>query len=169
MKAKCTVAVAMMLVMAAALDAQAQSRPASENADKFIGTYVLNVAKSTYEGAPAPKSSIRTFDYERDGTILVTVHTTSATGSASFVHFLITLDGREYEELSRGGGGRSKTTVSARKIDDSNIEATFSRDGKPYIWHSWNISADGKTQTVKRKSTTSDGKPTNFIQIYERQ
>ena len=170
MKAKYTVVVAVILVMTAALEAQAQARPASENADRFIGTYVLNVAKSTYEGAPAPKSSIRTFDYERDGTILVTVHTTSATGSASFVHFLIKLDGREYEELSRsGGGGPSKTTVSARKIDDSNIEATFSRDGKPYIWHSWNISADGKTQTVKRKSTTSDGKPTNFIQIYERQ
>jgi hypothetical protein len=169
MKAKCTAVAATMLVMVAALDAQAQARPASENADRFIGTYVLNVAKSTYEGAPAPKSSIRTFDYERDGTILVTVHTTSATGSASFVHFLITLDGREYEELSRGGGGHSKTTVSARKIDDSNIEATFSRDGKPYIWHSWNISADGKIQTVKRKSTTSDGKPTNFVQIYERQ
>lgn len=166
-----TLALAMVLMFicsAAGLRVQGQARPASETADKFVGTWILNVAKSTYEGAPAPKSSIRTFDYERDGTILVTVHATSATDSPSFVHFLITLDGRQGEELSRGPS-RSKTFVSARKIDDSNIEVTFSRDGKPYIWHSWNISADGRTQTVKRRSTSSDGKPTYFVQIYDKQ
>lgn len=165
-----TLAAAMMLIVFSSVGLMAQDppRPPSENADKFVGTWVLNVAKSTYEGAPAPKSSIRTFDYERGGTILVTVHTTSATGSPSFVHFLITLDGREYEELSRGPS-RSTTMVSARKIDDSNIDVTFSRNGKPYIWHSWNVSADGRTKTVKRRSTTADGKPTSFVQIYEKQ
>lgn len=72
------------------------------------------------------------FDYERGGTILVTAHTTSATGSLSFVHYLITLDGREYEELSRGPS-RSTTMVAARKIDDSNIDVTFSRDGNLHL------------------------------------
>ena len=164
-----TVAMLLLFICSAAgLTAQGQPRPASENADKFIGTWIMNVAKSTYEGGPKPKSSIRTFDYERDGTTLITVHATSASDRPSFVHFLITLDGRQYEELSRGQS-RSKTTVVARKIDDSNIEVTFSRDGKPYIWHSWNISADGRTQTVKRRSTTSDGKPTYFVQIYDKQ
>jgi hypothetical protein len=143
-------------------------RPSSENADKFVGTWVLNLAKSTYEGAPAPKAVIRTFDYERGGTILVTAHTTNVNGSLSFVHYLFTLDGREYEELSRGSSP-SKTMLAARKIDDSNIDLTFSRDGKPYIWHSWSISADGRTFTVKRRSITADGKPTSSVQIYEKQ
>ena len=172
MKARlCTLALEMMIIvllLSSSLMAQGQSRPPSENADKFVGTWVLNLPKSTHDGAPAPKSVIRTFDYERGGTILVTAHTTSATGSLSFVHYLFTLDGREYEELSRGPS-RSTTMLSARKIDDSNIDLTFSRDGKPYIWHSWNISGDGRTLTVKRRSTTADGKPTSFVQIYEKQ
>jgi hypothetical protein len=157
-----------LLIASAASAGLIVQPPSSENADKFVGTWVLNLAKSTYEGAPAPKAVIRTFDYERGGTILVTAHTTSASGSLSFVHYLFALDGREYEELSRGPSD-SKTMFAARKIDDSNIDLTFSRDGTPYIWHSWNISADGRTLTVKRRSTTADGKPTSSVQIYEKQ
>lgn len=150
--------------------AQTPARPASEKADRFVGTWVLNPAKSTFEGAPAQKSSIRTFDYERDGMILCTVHTTSDAGRPSFVHFLITLDGREYEELSRNSSGQgSPTYVSAKKIDDQQIDLTFKRDGQVYIWHTWTISDDGKTFTAKRKGTNAQGKPTYFVMVYDKQ
>jgi hypothetical protein len=153
-----------------AVSAQGTSRPASETADRFVGTWILNVAKSTFEGAPAPKSGMRTFDYERDGTILCTVHAVNAAGRPSFVHFLITLDGREYEELSRSSSpNRSPTFVTAKKIDDHRIDLTFKRDGKVFIWHAWSISEDGKTFTVRRKGTTTQGQPTNFVMVYEKQ
>lgn len=147
-----------------------QERPASERADRFVGTWILNVAKSTFEGAPAHRSSIRTFDYERDGMILCTVHTTSATGTPSFVHFLITLDGREYEEMSRSSGpDRMPTFVSARKIDESRIDLDFKRGGRVIIAHSWTISEDGRTFTVTRTATNAQGQPTRFVMVYEKQ
>jgi hypothetical protein len=150
--------------------AQTSPRPASERADRFVGTWILNPAESTFEGAPAQKSSMRTFDYERDGMILCTVHTVSEAGRPSFVHFLITLDGREYEELSRSSSAKSSPTyVSAKKIDEQRIDLTFKRDGQVYIWHTWTISDDGQTFTAKRKGTNAQGQPTYFVMVYDKQ
>jgi len=154
----------------AGLSAQGPARPASQSADLFVGTWVLNLAKSTYEGAPAPKSGMRTFDYERDGLILCTAHSVSATGSTSFVHYLFALDGKEYEEVARGATqNRTPSFVAAKKIDDRNIDLEFKTGGKVTIWHSWTISEDGKTFTVKRKSTTAQGQPTYSVAVYEKQ
>ena len=163
---------AALVVLASTLGVSAQTapRPASERADRFVGTWILNVEKSTFEGAPAPKSSMRTFDYERDNTILCTVHTVNASGRPTFVHFLITLDGTEHEELSRSSSAeRSPVFVSAKKTDEQRIDLTFKRDGQVFIWHSWTISDDGRTFTVRRKGSTAQGQPTYYVMIYERQ
>jgi hypothetical protein len=154
----------------AGVSAQGPARPASQSADAFVGTWVLNLAKSTYEGTPAPKSGMRTFDYERDGLILCTAHSVSATGSTSFVHYLFTLDGKEYEEVTRGAAQhRTPSFVSAKKIDDRNIDVEFKTGGKVTIWHSWTISDEGQSFTVKRRSTNAQGQPTYSVAVYEKQ
>lgn len=150
-----------------------QTRPPSQSADHFVGTWVLDVAKSTYENQPAPRSGMRTFDYERDGLILTTAHSVSTSGNTSFVHYLFTLDGKEYEEVTRGSatarGNRTPTFVSAKKIDDRNIDVEFKSGGRIIISHSWTISEDGKTFTVKRKGTNAQGQPTYSVTVYEKQ
>src|SRR5437867_3774425 len=122
-------AVLMFCLAGVNLVAQGEKRPASQSADAFVGTWMLNLAKSTYENMPTPKSGLRTFDYERDGMILNTVHTVSTSGNTSFVHYLFTLDGKEYEEMSRasgsGGGARTPTYVSATKVDERTINVVF--------------------------------------------
>jgi hypothetical protein len=157
----------------AAASAQAPARPAAQSADAFVGTWMLNVAKSTYENQPAPKSGMRTFDYERDGMILATAHSVSTNGTTSFVHYLFTLDGKEYEEMTRGSGSgrgpRTPTYVSGRKVDDRNIEVDFKSGGKVIIAHAWTISADGKEFIVKRKATNAQGQPTYSVAVYEKQ
>jgi hypothetical protein len=151
----------------------AQGGPASERADPFVGTWTLNLSKSTYENQPTPKSGMRTFDYERDGLILVTVHTISATGSTGFVHYLFTLDGKEYEEATRGGGGgrggeRTPTYVSATKVNDHAINVVFKSGGKVIISHEWSISEDGKTMTAKRTASNAQGQRVYSVQVYDK-
>src|SRR5207248_9033816 len=103
-------AIALTALFAVGASAQAPPRPATEKADPFVGTWALNLSKSTYENQPTPKSGMRTFDYERDGLILVTAHTVTAAGATTFVHNLFTLDGKEYEEMARGAGGCFSST-----------------------------------------------------------
>ncbi len=162
------------LASTASVSIYAQARPASEKADPFVGTWTLNLSKSAYENQPTPKSGMRTFDYERDGMILVTVHTISATGSTGFVHYLFTLDGKEYEEMSRGGGGgrgaeRTPTYVSANKVNDHAINVVFKSGGKVIISHEWTISEDGKTMTAKRTASNAQGQRVYSVQVYDKQ
>lgn len=153
--------------------AQTPQRRPSETADPFVGTWVLNLAKSTYENQPTPKSGMRTYDYERDGLTLVTVHTVTATGQTTFVHYLFTLDGKEYEEMSRGGGGRggtrTPTYVSATKVNDRAINVVFKSGGKVTISHEWTVSDDGKTFTAKRTATNAQGERVYSVQVYDKQ
>jgi hypothetical protein len=168
-------AVAITALFATIASAQPPARPASEAADPFVGTWVLNLAKSTYENQPAPKSGMRTYDYERDNLTLVTVHTVTATGQTTFVHYLFTLDGKEYEEMTRGGGGgrgggtRTPTYVSATKVNDRAINVVFKSGGKVTISHEWTISEDGKTYTAKRTATNAQGQRVYSVQVYDKQ
>jgi hypothetical protein len=162
------------LASTASAPAFAQGRPASERADPFVGTWALNLSKSTYENQPTPKSGMRTFDYERDGLILVTVHTVSATGTTGFVHYLFTLDGKEYEEATRGGGAgrggeRTPTYVSANKVNDRAINVVFKSGGKVIISHEWTVSEDGKTFTAKRTASNAQGQRVYSVQVYDKQ
>jgi hypothetical protein len=165
--------VVMTVLLAASASAQAPRRPATETADAFVGTWTLNLAKSTYENQPTPRSGMRTYDYERDGLTLVTVHTVSATGNTSFVHYLFTLDGKEYEEMSRGAGSattpRTPTYVSATKVNDRAINVVFKSGGKVTISHEWTVSEDGKTFTAKRTASNAQGQRVYSVQVYDKQ
>jgi hypothetical protein len=159
-----------LLLGSAPAAAQTHSPGPSPGADLFVGTWVLNVGKSTYKNQPAPRSGMRTFDYERDGLILCTAHAVSETSNTSFVHYLFTLDGREYEEVTRESRpGRTPTFVSARKIDERNIEVLFKREGKVIIKHEWRISGDGREFIVTRTATNAQGQPTHSVAVYEKQ
>ncbi len=167
-----TQALVAIFLTAHILSAQGQERSPAQSADAFVGTWVLNLAKSVYENQPAPKSVIRTFDYERDGLILVTAHTTSTAGSMSFVHYLFTLDGKEYEEKTRAASGgsanRTPTFVSATKAGDRAINLVFKSGGRVTITHEWSVSDDGKTLTAKRTAANAQGQRTYSVQVYDK-
>jgi hypothetical protein len=169
----CVSAAVIFVCSGMSLSAQGQGRrPAAQSADPFVGTWILNPAKSTYEGLPAPKAGWRTFDYERDGMILCTADSTNDAGRHAYVHYLITLDEKPQEEVTRGlvkDPNYKPTYVSAKKLNDRAMDLTFSRDGKVIIWHSWTISEDGKTFTVKRKGTNAQGQPTFSHMVYDKQ
>src|SRR5215469_16120253 len=93
-----------------------------QGVDPLIGTWILNVAKSTYEGVAAPKSEMRTFDYHGEGTILYTRHTVSQRGTRSFGHFIVTLDGKEHPEYARGAT-QPGALVAFTRVDANHITA----------------------------------------------
>lgn len=110
--------VQMVLVLAVSVviaSAQAPRTPPHQSADAFVGTWILNLAKSTFEGLSAPKSGMRTFDYERDGMILTTVHSEDAKGSADDLTPVLSWDGRTLFIASNRTGANGEVFFSTRK------------------------------------------------------
>lgn len=143
-------AAAVVLALALASPVQAQSN---------MGTWVANIAKSTYSPDPAPKSS--TLTIAASG---VTVDLVPATGPAQKWTYGGTYDGKPVPVT-----GNPNADMAARKrLNPTTTETTFTKGGKVTSVNTAVVSADGKTITITAKGTTAQGKPLLNVQVYDK-
>ena len=146
------------VVVAAALHAHAQSK------DTFIGTWRLNVAKSTYSPGPAPKSVVSIYEAAGQGH-KVSVKNESAAGTFEY-SYTTNLDGKDSKVT---GTNPVADTVAVRRIDERTLELVNKLGGKVTTTQRNVLSADGKTRTVTTTGTDAKGQKINNVGIFERQ
>jgi hypothetical protein len=131
--------------------------------DPLDGTWVLNVEKSTFRGAPGPKGQVRT--YTRDGEVeKLVARGVSWDKKPTLVKYSARYDGKDYDMTGSLGGDK----ISLRRIDSHTTESSQKRDGKAVIVATRTVSADGKTLTVVSKGTTVEGQEIDSILMFER-
>jgi hypothetical protein len=144
---------------------------AQDKTDSIIGTWALNLSKSTYVTRRPPKNQTRTFDYTRDGLVLVTLHTVNAQGNASFNHWYLALDGKEHPEFSREKAAEPILAISIKAVDPLTKELTGRRvEGgvmKVVDRFTFKVSEDRKTLSVIYQDVS--GKPTGDIVVFDKQ
>ena len=169
------IAMALALVVAifdVAAHAQEGRRDAREIApEALIGTWVLNVARSTYTTGSPPQSRVRNFDYTRDGMILCHSVIVSANGNTSVVHWATTLDGVEHPEYTRRQGSTVAALIGFKKKDERTFGITVRRHGDLTLTGEYKLSEDGNTLTQTLNNTTPDGQVTGRarVAVYEKQ
>lgn len=145
--------------------------------DPIIGTWALNVAKSTIVKRPPLKGSLRTYDYTRDGLILVTLANVNAKGDQSFLHYYMVSDGKEdvyskeYPQFNRARGAEPTVPLATKTIDTHTRELMGKRveGGVTRIidWIVFKVSPDGKILTVTYKD--EKGELTGDVFVYDKQ
>jgi len=88
-------------------------------ADAVIGTWKLNVAKSTFSPGPAPKSQTRTYAESPQG-IALTIKTVAADGKESTAALTFKEDGNPYPM----SGNPDFDTVSVKRVDALTVNST---------------------------------------------
>ena len=152
-----------MLLIGSANSAHAQN----ESRHPLIGTWTLNAGKSVFRGnSPTPTNLTRTFDYTKDGLILVTLETVGTSGR-SFIHWYLGLDGAERPSYSRKSGAEPTVWASARTIDPHTIEVIDRMEGqeKPFVIITFAVSKDGETMTMNYVDMA--GTPGNIV-VYDK-
>jgi hypothetical protein len=143
----------------------------ADEPDPLIGTWVLNLARSKYVSGPPPKSIVRTFDYTRDGLILVTLASVNAQGVATSNHWYLSLDGREYPEFSRASGATPILWISMKAVDARTKELTGRRleGGRLTVVDlmRFEVAPDGRTMTITYTDAKT-GQPGNTV-VYDKQ
>jgi hypothetical protein len=130
----------------------------------LVGTWKLNVAKSTYNPGPAPKSM--TIVYTPAGESLkISVELVPATGATQKWEMTGAYDGKEHPVT----GNPDADSITLKSINDTTGESTFKKDGKVMAVNARVLSTDGKTLTITSKGTTGDGKPRNDVAVYDKQ
>jgi uncharacterized ParB-like nuclease family protein len=133
-------------------------------ADPVIGTWKLNLAKSTFSPGPAPKSQIRMYADSAQGTTL-TVKTTAADGKESTTTLTFKEDGKPYPV----SGNPDFDMVSVTRVDASTIHSTQTKAGATVGSGVRTVSKDGKTLTFAQKGTHANGGKYDDVAVYDRQ
>jgi hypothetical protein len=124
-------------------------------ADPLIGTWVLNIGKSTYGSGGPPRSQTVTFVAEGAATRMIS-EIVSADGKTTRREYTAQDDGKDYPFK----GSTSSDSVSLKRIDARTTERTDKKDGKVVSVLVRKLSADGNTFTVTSKSGN--------VSVYER-
>lgn len=160
-KRMAVVFVALAAVWAVNSTAQPQS------ADPWIGTWKVNLVKSTY--SPGPKPTVAgtiTVEPSAGGGMKTTIDGTNAQGQPTHTETVGTFDGKDNPVK---GAQAPNTTAAYKRIDGRTFEVTGKVDGKPTVTTRVAISADGKTLTATQAGKNAKGERVDNIIVADRQ
>jgi hypothetical protein len=150
------VALGLVIVLAGAALAQ--------SSDPRLGTWKLNLAKSTFAAGAAPQSV--TFTIAAAGASdKVTVETVAADGTTTHWGYTASYDGRDNPIT----GNPSRDTVAATRIDANTVKSVYKKTGKVTVTQTSVISSDGKTISITSTGTDAKGQPVKSVAVYDKQ
>src|SRR5690349_7600132 len=150
--------------VAALLTSGSALTAAESAADPAVGTWKLNLAKSTFAGIPAYKSQTRI--YSRSGQdITLKMTTVSAEGKETTTQATYKLNGKDYPSM----GNADFDSLSGVQIDTNIVEFTLKRAGKPVGKIRRTVSKDGQTLTVNYQIRNASGVQTGALTTFDKQ
>ena len=137
---------------------------AGTDADPVVGTWKLNLAKSTFGGGPAFKSQTRIYSQSSRG-VSVEMKSVSADGKETTTQTTYTIDGKDYPSK----GNPDFDSLSGMQIDTNTAEFTLKRAGKPVGKIRRAVSKDGQTLTLNFVITNANGVQLSQLTVFDRQ
>ena len=134
------------------------------DADPVVGTWKLNLAKSTFGGRPALKDQIRTYSQSARG-ITLKMKTVSADGKETTTQTTYQLNGKDYPSM----GNPDFDSLSGMQIDTNTTEFTLKRAGKPVGKIRRTVSKDGQTLTLNLVITNAKGVQLSELTVFDKQ
>ena len=137
----------------------------AQMAEPIVGTWKMDVAKSTYKPGPAPKSQTIVVEQAGKG-VKVAVDAVNADGSALKWGFTTPRDGKTETPVT--GNPLFDTILSTRESANAGTNL-YKKGGKQVSTTKVAIAADGKTMTVTTTGTDAKGQAVNNVSHYVRQ
>jgi hypothetical protein len=134
--------------------------------DAHVGTWELNLQKSSFDPGPPPKR--QTLFYKAEGKGLTALlQGVDAAGKPIALNpdnLAITFDGRDHPTARVNYDSSAWVRISPNKYI-----AYRKRAGKIVLTSENVVSADGRTMTITTKGVGEDGRPINNVRVYEKQ
>jgi hypothetical protein len=133
-------------------------------ADRFAGTWKLNIAKSTYSPGMPPKSQTTKLESVSGG-LREIGDRVNADGTMTHWDWTAKYDGKDYEVK----GDPDRDHVSVKRLDDYTVDVTNKKDGKATLLNHIAVSRDGKTRTNTVIGTNAKGQQVHNVLFFDRQ
>lgn len=133
-------------------------------ADRFVGTWNWNAAKSKINAGLPDKRGLSTFTAQDNGLKLVG-DGVDGEGKAYHVAWAATFDGKDYPAT----GFTDVDTIAIKRIDTNTFSELFKKAGKEVFGASVAVSKDGKTLTRTVKVKSAKGQEVINTAVYDKQ
>jgi hypothetical protein len=137
----------------------------AQSGNSEIGTWTLNLAKSTYPQGAAPKSGTVRFEAAGAG-VKVTVDQVDAAGTARHWTYTANYDGKDSPIV---GNNANADTVARTRVNATTVKSVNKKGGKVTTTLTTVISPDGKTRTNTTTGTDGMGMAVSSVAVYDRQ
>jgi hypothetical protein len=131
--------------------------------DPRIGTWRLNVSKSTSSNGQLPANETRTYTAEGSD-IMGSSEGVNAKGKPISTHYNASANGKD-----RPAGSDPSITLSIKQTGPGAYAGTMKKDGKVIGTNTAVISGGGKVFTFKNKGTDAEGKSFTSTTVYDKQ
>lgn len=149
---------ALCVVAAVASVAAAQTEPR-------VGTWDLNLAKSTFSPEPPPKRQTLTFQAAGPHWVAL-LQGTDASGmpiNPDMNNLAINFDGKDHPTANV-----NYDTTAWKRIDANTYQAIRKKAGKIVLTSTNVVSKDGKTMTITTKGVNADGQSIHNVRVYDK-
>ena len=156
------------LLLFSLLSTGALAQTSSVESNPLLGTWTLNVAKSSIDYAPLPRNERRTYRVAPNSGMVFSVEGTDGAGVPYAYGTTAAMDGNEYPMPGTGtrNGGDA---VSWRLVDPHTVYGVVKKLGDVVNRVELSVSTDGMVLTITENGTGPDGMPTHGVRVYDRQ
>ena len=134
----------------------------AQSSDPLVGTWKLNVAKST---GISFKSGTTKIEAAGAG-VKFTVDIVGADGTVHHWAFTANYDGKDNPVVGSSPYG---DMAAFTRIDARTIRVVSKQGGKPTVTQTIAVSGDGKTRTTATKGTDAKGQTIDTVAFYDKQ
>jgi hypothetical protein len=138
---------------------------AAPPAPSALGTWKLNVAKSSFTPGPGWRSQVRTYSLEPGGGVLIIWTGVGGHGEPMHVRFISRLDGKDYPMT----GSANYDALNAVPVDAFTVKSEEKRGGEVAGVAMRTLSADGKVMTITDEGTDRKGEKFSQVLVFERE
>jgi hypothetical protein len=156
--------VVVLVSLAALLAAGPNAR--TQSTDPWMGTWKVNLAKSTYKPGPKPTVAGTVKMEPMAGSFKTTIDATNPQGQATHTETVGKFDGKDKPVT---GAPTPNTTAAYNRINGRTFEVMGKVDDKPTVTTRVVVSADGKSLTATQTGKNDRGENVNNVIVAEKQ
>jgi hypothetical protein len=131
-----------------------------------VGTWNMNIPKSTFSSGTGFKSATSTIEAVGGGAVKHTVDSVYADGTSRRYDYTVKYDGNDVPVIGNSPWG---DTVALSHVDANTTRTVYKNHGKVTVVQTSVVSSDRKTRTVTTTGTSPAGQPVNNVSVYDRQ
>jgi len=131
----------------------------AQSSNPWLGTWKVNLEKSTYDPGPKPPTAQTVKIEAIEGGLKMSFNGVEGSGNH--------LDGKDYPNPTDSAPNQPHRF---RRVDGRTFERSVKANGKDVSFTArWAASADGKTITVTQKGKNPQGQTVSNVIVYDRQ